>query len=174
MRAIFQRNPRVSLLFAGSIEHLMRDLFTPRQRAPSQFGSFHELRPIAPDDWAEGLRSRFELDDCEIDKLPLRRLVELGAGHPRATMLIAQKTHMTSVLLDTQEIDLATVEQGYRAALSGPAAELGPARAGRASRNRYWSQRGPGCVEDHRSPPCPVSCRTRPAALMPSASASMV
>jgi len=119
MRAIFQRSPQVSLLFAGSIEHLMRDLFTPRQRALSQFGSFHELRPIAEVDWAEGLDKRFQLDGCGVEELALWRLVTLGAGHPRATMLIAQKTHMTSVLLDTREIDLATVEQGYRAALEG-------------------------------------------------------
>lgn len=119
MRAIFQRSPQVSLLFAGSIERLMRDLFTPRQRALSQFGSFHELRPIAEADWAEGLARRFEVDGCEIDDLALWRLVALGAGHPRATMLIAQKTHMTSVLLDSRAIELATVEQGYRAALEG-------------------------------------------------------
>jgi hypothetical protein len=119
MRATFQRSSQVSLLFAGSIEHLMRDLFTPRQRALSQFGSFHELRPISEGDWAEGLDGRFRLDGCEVDELALRRLVELGAGHPRATMLIAQKTHMTSVLLDIREIDLSTVEQGYRAALEG-------------------------------------------------------
>jgi hypothetical protein len=119
MRAIFQRSPEVSVLFAGSIEHLMRDLFTPKQRALSQFGSFYELRPIAPEDWAEGLRARFDLDGCQIDELALRRLVELGGGHPRATMLIAQKTHLTSVLLDTHDIDLSTVEQGYRAAVEG-------------------------------------------------------
>jgi uncharacterized protein len=119
MRAIFQRSPGVSLLFAGSIEHLMRDLFTPRRRALSQFGGFHELRPIAPGDWMEGLRARFRLDDCEIDEPALSRLVELGEGHPRATMLIAQKAQMASVLLDTRKIDLTVVEQGYRAALEG-------------------------------------------------------
>jgi uncharacterized protein len=119
MRAIFQRSPGVSVLFAGSIEHLMRDLFTPRQRALSQFGSFHELRPIAAEDWAAGLRGRFELDGCELDELALWRLVELGSGHPRATMLIAQKAHLTSVLLDARDIDLAIVEQGYRAAIEG-------------------------------------------------------
>jgi hypothetical protein len=71
------------------------------------------------DDWAEGLAARFALDGCEVDELALRRLVELGAGHPRATMLIAQKTHITSVLLETRTIDPAVVEQGYRAALEG-------------------------------------------------------
>jgi len=119
MRAIFQRSPGVSLLFAGSVEHLMRDLFTPRQRAFSQFGSFHDLRPIAADDWLDGLEARFELDECGTTDSALRRLVELGRGHPRATMLIAQKTHMATVLLDTRDIDLTAVEQGFRAAIDG-------------------------------------------------------
>lgn len=119
MRSILQRSPGVSLLFAGSVEHLMRDLFTPSQRAFSQFGSFHDLRPIADEDWVDGLRARFELDECTADDIALSRLVDLSEGHPRATMLIAQKTHMTTVLLDTREIDLGTVEQGYRAALDG-------------------------------------------------------
>jgi len=119
MRAIFQRQAGVSYLFAGSIEHLMRDLFIPRQRALSQFGSFHQLRPIQPDDWAAGLQERFAADDCTIDDSALARLVELGELHPRATMLIAQKTHLASVLLETQTIDLTLVEQGYLAALQG-------------------------------------------------------
>ncbi|MDQ5834454.1 MAG: ATP-binding protein, partial [Actinomycetota bacterium] len=59
MRAIFQRSAGVSYLFAGSLEHLMRDLFTPTHRALHQFGGFHELRPISADDWASGLRERF-------------------------------------------------------------------------------------------------------------------
>ena len=43
MRAVFQRSTGVSYLFAGSIEHLMRDLFAPSKRAFSGFGSFHDL-----------------------------------------------------------------------------------------------------------------------------------
>jgi hypothetical protein len=46
MRAIFQRTAGVSYLFAGSLEHMMRDLFTPSHRALHQFGGFHALRPI--------------------------------------------------------------------------------------------------------------------------------
>lgn len=51
MRAIFQRSTGVSYLFAGSLEHLMRDLFTPAQRALHQFAGFHDLRPIDSDAW---------------------------------------------------------------------------------------------------------------------------
>ncbi|MGA9859801.1 MAG: AAA family ATPase [Solirubrobacteraceae bacterium] len=119
MRAVFQRSSSVSYLFAGSIEHVMRDLFAPNQRAFSGFGSFHVLRPITADDWLGGLAKRFAADDCTIGTTALRRIVELGGGHPRATMRIAQQTHLVSVQLDRREIDLDLVELGYRAALAG-------------------------------------------------------
>lgn len=118
MRAIFQRSTGVSYLFAGSLEHLMRDLFTPTQRALHQFGGFHDLRPIDDEAWACGLRDRFEADDCEIEDQALARLIEHGELHPRSTMLIAQKTHLTSVELETRSVDLSVVEQGYMAALA--------------------------------------------------------
>jgi uncharacterized protein len=117
MRAAFQRSPSVSFLFAGSLEHVMRDLFAPAHRAFSGFGSFYRLHPIAHEDWAAGLLERFGADDCTIESPALERIVELGSGHPRATMRIAQQTHLVSVLLDRREIDLDTVQLGYEAAL---------------------------------------------------------
>jgi hypothetical protein len=119
MRAVFQRSTSVSYLFAGSLEHVMRDLFAPQHRAFSGFGSFHTLRPIAADDWLTGLAERFAADDCPVAAAALDRIVELGDGHPRATMRIAQQTHLVSVQLDQREIDLDLVELGYRAALEG-------------------------------------------------------
>jgi uncharacterized protein len=117
MRAAFQRSPSVSFLFAGSLEHVMRDLFAPSHRAFSGFGSFYRLHPIPPEDWAAGLLERFSADDCMVQSPALGRMVELGAGHPRATMRIAQQTHLVSVQLDRREIDLDVVELGYNAAL---------------------------------------------------------
>lgn len=118
MRAIFQRSTGVSFLFAGSIEHLMRDLFTPAQRALHQFGGFHQLRTIDAAAWTEGLTERFAADDCEVDPLALGRIIEYGELQPRATMLIAQKTHLTTVELDTRRIDLDSVELGLLAAMA--------------------------------------------------------
>jgi AAA ATPase-like protein len=117
MRAIFQRSVGVTYLFAGSVEHLMRDLFTPAQRALHQFGGFHALRPIDADTWTEGLAKRFAADDCTVEKTALAQLVADGELHPRTTMLIAQKTHQTTVELETRHVDLATVAQGLGAAL---------------------------------------------------------
>jgi hypothetical protein len=118
MRAIFQRSTGVSYLFAGSLEHVMRDLFAPSQRAFSGFGGFHSLRPISTDDWAHGLAERFAADDCTIERPALDRIIELGAQHPRATMRIAQQTHLVSVQLGRHDIDLDLVELGYNAALA--------------------------------------------------------
>jgi hypothetical protein len=117
MRAAFQRSTSVSYLFAGSIEHVMKDLFTPGQRAFSGFGGFHALRSIEAGEWHRGLIARFSADDCTIEPSALERIVELGAGHPRATMRIAQQAHLVSVQLDRREIDLDIVELGYHAAL---------------------------------------------------------
>jgi hypothetical protein len=124
MRSIFQRSTQVSVLFAGSLEHVMRDLFAPQARAFSGFGSFHRLRPIAAEDWAHGLRERYETDGCEITTAAVEKIAERGEMHPRVTMLVAQQTHLLSVLLETQEIDVPLVEQGYERAYQGDRALL--------------------------------------------------
>jgi DNA-binding transcriptional ArsR family regulator len=118
LRAIFQRSPDVSVLFAGSIEHLMRDLFAPSERALSQFGSFHELTPITPQEWADGIRERLASDRTSISDDAVARLVELGEGHPRATMLIAQQAHAQALEELSYEVDHATVVVALDRAMS--------------------------------------------------------
>ena len=119
MRAIFQRSTAVSYLFAGSIEHTMRNLFAPARRAFSGFGSFYSLRAIGEEEWRRGLAERFAADGWTIGGAALGRLVELGDGHPRATMRIAQQTHLVSIELGTREIDLELVQLGFDRALEG-------------------------------------------------------
>ncbi len=54
----------------------------------------------------------------------MEHIVALAELHPRVTMLIAQKTHLLSVLLDRREIDVALVRQGYESAYHGDSALL--------------------------------------------------
>jgi uncharacterized protein len=119
MRAVFQRTTAVSYLFAGSIEHVVRDLFAPSRRAFSGFGSFYGLRPISQEEWRRGLAERFAADDCTVSAAALDRIVELGGGHPRATMRIAQQAHLASIELDVRKIDLDLVQLGFERALEG-------------------------------------------------------
>jgi hypothetical protein len=117
LRAVLQRSPHVSVLFAGSIEHLMRDLFAPSDRALSQFGAFHELAPITTDQWREGLRSRLEDDAASITDDALDRVIALGEGHPRITMLLIQQAHAGSVEELRREIDHALVVEALERAM---------------------------------------------------------
>jgi hypothetical protein len=92
LRAQLQRSPLVSALFAGSVEHLMRDLFGPARRALSQFGNFHALTPISPREWEGGLAARYRDLDVQLARGAIGEIVTLGEGHPRTTMLIARET----------------------------------------------------------------------------------
>jgi uncharacterized protein len=118
IRAVFQRSPQVSVLFAGSIEHLMRDLFAPSERALSQFGSFHELTQISTREWSDGIRAHLATDQTSITDDALARLVELGEGHPRATMLVAQQAHAQAIEDLVYAIDHASVVAALDRALS--------------------------------------------------------
>jgi hypothetical protein len=109
LRAILQRSPSVAVVFAGSIEHMMRELFGPTDRALSQFGSFFELGEITVDEWRAGLRERLALDGRTITQTALQRLVETGDRHPRATMLLAQQAHALAVEDLRSELDDAIV-----------------------------------------------------------------
>jgi len=117
MRGVLQRSTGVSVLFAGSIEHLMRDLFAPSDRALSQFGSFHELAPITVEQWTTGLRGRLQLDDTAITDDALEHLIELGEEHPRVTMLLAQQAHLMCIEELSHDIDNAMVVQALDRAL---------------------------------------------------------
>lgn len=117
LRAVLQRSPRVSVLFAGSMEHLMRDLFAPDDRALSQFGSFFELTPITAEEWAQGITERLARDGAAITTSALDRLLAAGEGHPRATMLIARESHAEAVQELTRELDDAIVTRGSDRAL---------------------------------------------------------
>lgn len=117
MREALHRSDLVTALFAGSLEHMMRELFTNRHRPFYGFGGFMELTPIAASEWLEGLERRFAEDERVVARDALERIVELGQLHPRTTMLIAQQTHLASIEADTRSIDLGLVLSGWRRAL---------------------------------------------------------
>jgi hypothetical protein len=118
MRAIFQRSNHVSFLFAGSVEHLMRDLFGPSDRALSQFGSFRALSPISRDEWAEGLAQRFKALDLTTGRAALDLLLDLADGHPRGTMLIARESAIQSLAGHDRAITEPEVRAGWELAMA--------------------------------------------------------
>lgn len=118
MRAIFQRSPNVSFLFAGSIERMTRDLFGPSERALSQFGSFRALSPISECAWRAGLAARFAQAGKPIEPTALALLVDLGDGHPRTTMLVARETLTVTLSDDRHSVAEPEVRAGFELALA--------------------------------------------------------
>jgi len=121
LRETLHASPRVTCLFAGSVEHLMRDLFSNQHRALYQFGGFHELSRITGEEWRAGLGERFAQDRCTVDEEAMERIIASGEGHPRSTMLIAQQAHHASVEEGTRHIDGTLAERGLRGALAADA-----------------------------------------------------
>jgi hypothetical protein len=123
LRSVLQDSPHVTCIFAGSIEHLMRDLFAPRHRALHNFGGFQHLGPISVDDWRAGLTERFAEDGCHIAPEILDVLIdEYGRSHARSTMLVAQQTHIAAVAAGVRTITLALVLEGLQNAMSADSA----------------------------------------------------
>jgi hypothetical protein len=117
MRAIFQRSSQVSLLFAGSLEHTMQQVFRPE--APlGGFGGSYALSEIAPDEWENGLAKRFGLAAIDIDRAVVSQIVELGDGHPRATMLIAAEAYTAAREVSADAVDAGMVALAWTRARS--------------------------------------------------------
>ncbi len=118
LRSELQRSPLISVLFAGSMEHLMRDLFGPTRRALSQFGSFHELTPISSREWEAGIAARYRELDVQAAEGAIAEVVALGEGHPRTTMLIARETlTVTLARRDGRRIEHGDVRSGQELAM---------------------------------------------------------
>ena len=118
LRSELQRSPLISVLFAGSMEHLMRELFGPTRRALSQFGNFHELTPISPHEWEAGIAARYNELDVQAARDTIAEVVALGEGHPRTTMLIARETlTVTLARRDGRRIELGDVRGGQELAM---------------------------------------------------------
>jgi Novel STAND NTPase 1 len=118
LRETLHDSDRVTALFAGSVEHMMRELFSNRHRALYGFGAFMELTPISAEEWRDGLAERFAEDGCETQEGALERIIELGSLHPRTIMLIAQQTHLASMAAETRTIDAGVVLSGWQSALA--------------------------------------------------------
>jgi hypothetical protein len=118
MRAAFQRSPDISFLFAGSLEHMMRDMFGSPAEPFFQFGGFHSLRPITADEWRQGLSVKLADDRTRIDASALDLIVERGQEHPRSTMLLTQHAHLNSILAQTRHITLELALLSYESCLT--------------------------------------------------------
>lgn len=118
LRAALSKADRITTLFAGSVEHMMRDLFNTTSRAFYRWGGWHSLDAIDEETWRVGLAERFEMAGFDLTPPAGVRLVALGEGHPRATMLLAKQAYLAVITAGTTSVGEIAVEQALDAALA--------------------------------------------------------
>lgn len=108
LRSVLQDSASVTCLFAGSVQHMMRDLLAAEHRAFYQWGSWFELELIEPETWRQGIERRARRAGVTFEPVALARLVELGEGQARTTMVLAQQAYVAAFSEGRDEIDVAT------------------------------------------------------------------
>jgi hypothetical protein len=121
MRSTLQDCDRLTTIFAGSVEHMMRDLFGPEHRAFHRWGGWHELWTIEPEAWRDGLMKRFDAHRIRISPEIAGQLADLGEGHARATMLIAKQAYLAAITAGEGTVKAETVVVALDMALAADA-----------------------------------------------------
>lgn len=85
MRAVFQAQPEVAHVYAGSRRHMMRRLFSDEQEPFWRSAKQLELGVIAPEHFVGFIRERFEGTRRTIGDDALDALLACTGGHPYAT-----------------------------------------------------------------------------------------
>jgi uncharacterized protein len=89
MRAIFQEQPGIAHVYAGSKRDMMDRLFNHENEPFYRSAKVMELGPIAPGPFAGFIVERFDATDRGVSEEVVRRLLSVTAGHPNATQELA-------------------------------------------------------------------------------------
>ncbi|MBU0569142.1 ATP-binding protein [bacterium] len=89
-RSKFQRHRRVSYVFAGSYESVMKEIFADGKSAFYKFGRIVYLAEIAREDFTKYIDSKFQEEGISISGKIINQLLERTRCHPYYTQLLCQ------------------------------------------------------------------------------------
>jgi uncharacterized protein len=89
MRAIFQEQPDVAHIYAGSKRDMMSRLFNHKNEPFYRSAKVMEIGPIDPELFAAFVRERFDATDRGLADAAVDGLLEITRGHPYATQELA-------------------------------------------------------------------------------------
>lgn len=117
MRSHFQAQQKVSCLFLGSKEGMMKALFGERRQAFYRFAAVLPIPPVPEEAWIEYIVRKFAERGLDAGTEAAREIVRLAGGHPQDTMTLCSEVYY--VLLETGEkaVTLHSVRLGYERAL---------------------------------------------------------
>jgi AAA+ ATPase superfamily predicted ATPase len=89
MRAVFQDQPEVSHVYAGSKRDMMSRLFNHENEPFYRSAKVMEIGPISPKLFAPFIRARFDSTDRGVSDAAVQGLLDVTHGHPYATQEFA-------------------------------------------------------------------------------------
>ncbi|MGH2518703.1 MAG: hypothetical protein ACRDF8_02780, partial [Chloroflexota bacterium] len=110
MRAIFQQQPNTKQIFAGSRQHLLRELFGAPGKAFLRYAREVPLPDVAIDQWVPYIVMKFRATGVECSPAAARRIGEITGGHPADTMELCDQLSVATRRTDKHVIDDALLE----------------------------------------------------------------
>jgi AAA+ ATPase superfamily predicted ATPase len=89
MRAVFQEQPDVAHIYAGSKRDMMKRLFSDENEPFYKSAKAMEIGAIAPDLFKSFIKARFDSTDRGISDAVVDDLLDITRGHPYATQELA-------------------------------------------------------------------------------------
>jgi AAA+ ATPase superfamily predicted ATPase len=89
MRAVFQEQPDVAHIYAGSKRHMMMRLFSDQNEPFYKSAKVMEIDTIPPDLFKSFIKSRFDATDRGIADAVVDGLLDITKGHPYGTQELA-------------------------------------------------------------------------------------
>jgi AAA+ ATPase superfamily predicted ATPase len=89
MRAVFQEQPDVAHIYAGSKRDMMKRLFSDENEPFYKSAKTMEIGAIAPDLFKSFIKARFDSTDRGISDAAVDDLLDVTRGHPYATQELA-------------------------------------------------------------------------------------
>jgi len=91
MRSRFQHHKKVSYIFAGSKEHLLRQMFEEKSRAFFKFARPLSLGPIQKGEFTPFIKSKFKTTGGEISNEVIDKILSFTQGHPYFTQYLCHE-----------------------------------------------------------------------------------
>ena len=109
MRSVFQLHDSVSYLFAGSKTHLLKDIFEDGDRPFYNFGKIKTLGKIPRDEFAEGVKEKFEGTGRAVTPDIIESIFDITDGHPYYTQQLCHELWFLSAEepLEVEMVEIA-------------------------------------------------------------------
>ena len=108
MRSVIQHHTKITYIFLGSIESMMRDIFEHKSSPFFHFAQIVELPPLDTKELYSYAIDIFDKQGVSIDKL--KEVIEFLKGHPDYTMQYLQKLYFIAIAYNKKSI---SVDENY-------------------------------------------------------------